>query len=68
MTFGVMLVKERESKSKHQQARIGDRVQFRDRFRVRVRVRVRVRGVRSHIHTTLRVIGFGLVWRRDDLP
>ena len=31
-------------------------------------VRVRVRGVRSHIHTTLRVIGFGLVWRRDDLP
>ena len=33
-----------------------------------VRVRVRVRGVRSHIHTTLRVIGFGLVWRRDDLP
>ena len=33
-----------------------------------LRVRVRVRGVRSHIHTTLRVIGFGLVWRRDDLP
>ena len=24
-------------------------------------------GVRSHIHTTLRVIGFGMVWRRDDV-